>query len=229
MPLRSTKETLYPYNHCVTNMRWKTGVIHTIEEQVKRPLQWGVCLLHFNQLPFRHLFQTLDEIDRNFFSKHQQYLLDISSAIKSGRCPEDLSIREPGPLSHSRWLTTANRVLRLYLSIENPTDEHKILVSFILQSYMLVWFHIKKSKYFTNGPEHAFEVIKSSRFLHKNLLKGIDPVIQRNTFSTHPENLLLSMISDKRDHKENYIEMIHWNTTTLSPPPLLRKVNDQEI
>ncbi|GBO37245.1 hypothetical protein AVEN_51085-1 [Araneus ventricosus] len=110
----------------------------------------------------------IPEIERKILSKHQ-YLLDISYAIKSSRFPEDLSAHEPGPLSHSRWLTTAKRVLRLHLNIENLTDEHKILVSFILKSYMPVWFHIKKSKHFTNGPEHAFEVIESSRFLPENL------------------------------------------------------------
>ncbi|GBM40310.1 hypothetical protein AVEN_23876-1 [Araneus ventricosus] len=121
---------------------------------------------------------------------------------------------------------------------------------------MAVLFHIKKSKYFTNGPEHVFEVIKSSRFLPENLLKVIDPVVQRNAFFAHPENLILSMIVDKRDYirelgfriiikagnlaserksirsfqppKTNflaadYIEMIHWNTIILSPPPLLRR------
>ncbi|GBO06611.1 hypothetical protein AVEN_162316-1 [Araneus ventricosus] len=65
---------------------------------------------------------------------------------------------------------------------------------------MPVWFHIKKSKYFTNGPEHVFEVIKSSKFLPENLLKVIEPVIQRNAFLAHPENLLLSMIVDEREH-----------------------------
>jgi hypothetical protein len=44
----------------VTNTGWKTGVIRQIEESIKRPLQWSVCLLHFNELPFRHLFQALD-------------------------------------------------------------------------------------------------------------------------------------------------------------------------
>ncbi|GBM37687.1 hypothetical protein AVEN_9971-1 [Araneus ventricosus] len=141
----------------------------------------------------------IPEIERKILSKDQQYLLDISYAIKSGRSPEDLSVHEPGALSHSRWLTTANRVLRLYLNIENPTDERKILISFILKSYMPVWFHIKKSKYFTNGPEHVFEVIESSRFLSENLLKVIDPVIQRNAFFAHPENLLLNMIVDRSD------------------------------
>ncbi|GBL73722.1 hypothetical protein AVEN_230708-1 [Araneus ventricosus] len=140
----------------------------------------------------------IPEIERKILSKDQQYLLDISYAIKSGSS-EDLSVHEPGPLSHSRLLTTTNRVLRLYLSIENPTDEHKILVSYILKSYVPVWFHIEKSKYFTNGPGHVFEVIKSSRFLPENLLKVIDPVIQRNAFFVNPENLPLSAIVDKRD------------------------------
>ncbi|GBN18008.1 hypothetical protein AVEN_1395-1 [Araneus ventricosus] len=279
-------------------MGWKTGVICQIEKQVKRQLQWAACLLHFNELTFRHLFINLDgettvpksvsgpigtqlskceklpgvnfksneceisEIERKILSKDQQYLLDISYAVKSGSSPEDLSVREPDPLSHSRWLTTANRVFRLYLSIENPTDEHKILVSFISRSYMPVWVHIKKGKCFTNGPEHVFEVIKSSRLLSENLLKVIDPVIQRNAFFAHPGNVLLSMVVDKRDHirelgfrriikarnlaskkksirsfqtpKINfpatyYIEMIHWNTITLSLPPLLRIISNQEI
>lgn len=164
----------------VTNTGWKTGVIRTIEEEIKRPLQWGVCLLHLNELPFRHLFQTLDgettgpksfsgligsqlknceklpvvkfqstdceipDIERKILSKDQQYLLDISLAIKSGTCTVDLAIREPGPISHSRWLTTANRVLRLYMSVESPSEEHLILVRFILKSYMPIWFKIKK-------------------------------------------------------------------------------------
>ncbi|GBO16977.1 hypothetical protein AVEN_138197-1 [Araneus ventricosus] len=140
------------------------------------------------------------EIERKILIKDQNYLLDISYAIKSGSSPEELTVREPGPLSHSRWLTTANRALRLYVSIENPADEHKLSVSFFLKSHMPVWFHIKKSKYFTNATEHVFEVIKSLRFLTENLLKVIDPVIQRNEFFALPENLLLSVIVDKMDH-----------------------------
>ncbi|GBN36457.1 hypothetical protein AVEN_114311-1 [Araneus ventricosus] len=116
-------------------------------------------------------------------------------------------------------------------------------------------------KYFTNGPEHVFEVITSSRVLPVNLLKVIDPVIQINAFFEYPENLILSVIVDKRDHMRelgfiiitkarnlvskgksirnqrpkinflatDYIEMIHWNTIALSPPPLLRRFANQEI
>ncbi|GBN41735.1 hypothetical protein AVEN_192268-1 [Araneus ventricosus] len=59
---------------------------------------------------------SIPDIDRNLLSKDQQYLLDISDAMTFGHCPEDLANRDPGPLFHSRWLTAANRVLKLYIS-----------------------------------------------------------------------------------------------------------------
>ncbi|KAL4718870.1 hypothetical protein ACJJTC_004989 [Scirpophaga incertulas] len=83
-------------------------------------------------------------------SKDQKYLLEISEAIKSGECPKDLSIRDPGPLSHSRWLTTANRALRLYISQENPTAEFQEIVIFILKSYMPMWFYYTELNDWTN-------------------------------------------------------------------------------
>lgn len=218
------------------NTGCKNGLIRRIEMHLGKPLQWAVCLLHFNELPFRHLFQYLDgkstgpkslrgpigeklsgcekrpviafksidcqilTIDRNILSKDQQYLLDISKAIKLGSCKEDLAIRDPGPLSHSRWLTTANRTLRLYLSEENPTSELQEIVVFILKSYMPMWFSIRTSKYFTDGPKLIYQSIQSSRYLSKDLHKIVDPVIERNGFFAHPEHLMLAMTQDDRKH-----------------------------
>lgn len=45
-----------------TNTGWKNGAIHNIEIKLQRPLQWFICLLHFNEFPFRHLFEHLDGI-----------------------------------------------------------------------------------------------------------------------------------------------------------------------
>ncbi|GBM01313.1 hypothetical protein AVEN_170360-1 [Araneus ventricosus] len=42
------------------NTGWKNGLIRRIEIHLRKALQWAVCLLHFNDLPFRHLFQYLD-------------------------------------------------------------------------------------------------------------------------------------------------------------------------
>lgn len=43
-----------------TNTGWKNGVIRNLELKLGRPLQWFICLLHFNELPFRHLFESVD-------------------------------------------------------------------------------------------------------------------------------------------------------------------------
>lgn len=218
------------------NTGLRNGIIRRIELHLGKPLQWAICLLHFNELPFRHLFQYLDgkstgpnslkgpigeklikcetlpvvqfkaidcpipEIDRKVLSKDQKYLLDISVAIKSGKCEEDLAIRDPGPLSHSRWLTTANRTLRLYISQENPSVEFQEIVIFILKSYMPMWFSIKITKHFTDGPKLVYQSITTSRYLDDELKAIVDPVIERNGFFAHPEHLLITMTQDPRKH-----------------------------
>ncbi|GBM70647.1 hypothetical protein AVEN_206868-1 [Araneus ventricosus] len=44
----------------VTNTGWENGAINRIENHVGRPVQWSICILHFNELPFRHIFQHID-------------------------------------------------------------------------------------------------------------------------------------------------------------------------
>ncbi|KYN17841.1 hypothetical protein ALC57_09880 [Trachymyrmex cornetzi] len=68
--------------------------------------------------------------------------LRIVSAIKAGEMPENVAHSEPGTLNHSRWLTTANRILRLYVSTWHPGAGLKLLVNFILKVYAPSWFHI---------------------------------------------------------------------------------------
>ena len=61
--------------------------------------------------------------DRNILGTDQKYLYDIHQAISEGICDDRLSRRSPGKIGHARWLTTANRILRLYVSSEDPSDE----------------------------------------------------------------------------------------------------------
>lgn len=63
----------------------------------------------------------------------QKYLFDICQSIKSGLCSERLAKRSPGKMVHSRWITTANRILRLYVSTSSPSDSLLQLVDFIVK------------------------------------------------------------------------------------------------
>ena len=43
-----------------TNTGANGGIIRLIEKYLNKPLHWFICLLHMNELPFRHLFLQLD-------------------------------------------------------------------------------------------------------------------------------------------------------------------------
>lgn len=217
------------------NTGLKRGVIRILEEKFRKPLQWAICLLHFNELPLRHIFEYLDgkttgptsfsgpigkilsdcenlqivkfeKIDFdlpivkncNDLSTDQKYLLDISKAIHYGECSPDLARRNPGAISHSRWLTTANRILRLYVGTEEPSPALRKLVEYILKVYCTGWFRIKREYSITNGAKHVWKFIQDSRYLPEDIRQVIDPVISNNAYFAHPENILLAMLIDSR-------------------------------
>jgi hypothetical protein len=124
-------------------------------------------------------------------STDQQYLYKMCKAVGSGSCSTDIARREPGTLSHARWLTAANRLLRLYVSTKTPHDNLVTLVTYILKVYAPMWFSIKAQSSCTSGARHLWEAVHKSRYLCDALKAVIDPVIKRNAFFGHSENILL--------------------------------------
>ena len=137
-------------------------------------------------------------INSDHLSTDQRYLFDICTAVSTGVCPVDLSLRNPGLINHSRWLTMANRVLRLYVATTTPSEELVKLVTFIVTVYAPMWFEIKQAWSCKDGARHVYNTIAKSRYLGDDLQKVVDPVIQRNAFFSHPENLLLAMLTDEK-------------------------------
>ncbi|KAK3925304.1 Tetratricopeptide repeat protein 30-like protein [Frankliniella fusca] len=217
-----------------TNTGWKGGIIRLLEEKLDRPLQWAVCLLHFNELPLRHLFIAIDgptagpnkfsgpigsqlsscetlaivkfksvkcdlpEMDPTDLSNDQRYMYEIADAIRCGECSPELASRLIGPINMARWLTTANRVLRLYISTKRPTNKLKLVVQYLLTVYVPLWFRIRRNKSIGDGCRHLFQAIKLSRFLPLKYREVVNSTIQTNAFFAMPENLLLGMVTDSR-------------------------------
>lgn len=140
-----------------------------------------------------------DEEATKSLSTDQKYLFEICHAVASGVCSEELANRQPGNMSHSRWLTTANRILRLYIGTSEPTQQLRVLVYYIMKVYAPIWFQIKRHSSCEMGPKHLFNLMQYSRCLSEEIKSVVDPVIQRNAFFAHPENLLLAMITDDRE------------------------------
>ena len=139
-------------------------------------------------------------------STDQKYLYDMHQAIASGTMPADLAIRNPGKVVHSRWLTTANRILRLYTAKENPSVNLQVLTSFIMRVYAPMWFAIKFNPSVTMGPLHLHKTIVLANEFESKYTNIIIPVIKRNAYFAHPENILLAMINDDRE----YVRELGW-------------------
>jgi len=133
-------------------------------------------------------------------SADQKYLYEICQAVSTGSCTPELANRQPGKMTHSRWLTSANRILRHYISTLNPSENLQLLVNYVVKVYAPIWFLIKQKPSFKDGAKHIFQLIRYSRFLPKKLRSVVDSVIERNAFFAHPENLLVCMLFDDRDH-----------------------------
>lgn len=156
--------------------------------------------LHITSYEPIPLLQPLPHVDVKDLSTDQQYLWQMCQAVSKGHCPCDLALRKPGLMNHSRWLTTANRILRLYVGLDTPSNNIKTLVTFIIRVYAPTWFAIKTQPSCKDGAKHLHGMMVRTRYLSSSLKKVIDPVIQRNGFYGHPENVLLAMITDERPH-----------------------------
>lgn len=152
-----------------------------------------------NVCQFEAINSELPEVEVQTLSTDQRYLYEMCQSVKRGFCSEDLARRNPGKMAHSRWLTTANRILRLYISTKNPTPSLQQLATFIVQVYAPVWFAIKTTPSCKDGARHVWLTVHLSRAMPDKVRAVIDPVIQRNAYFAHPENLLLAMAFDERD------------------------------
>ena len=275
------------------------GILKLIEIEIERPLQWLICLLHANELPFRHVFECIDgktsgptsfkgmigkKISKDLtkaniveftpvqcdikmpeyivkdLSTDQKYLYEMCIGITTGRIPQNLALKSPGALHHARWLTKANRILRLYVSTLNPEKNLQDLVKIILQVYAPGWFQIKSHPKATEGAMNLYylmSLIGKQEDEHRIIMEN---VFRNNAYFAHCENILIAMMTDPRveirklaidriikarARKEikrafdlpmdinfkasDYTEMIDWNKTTITSPPLLQEFSNDDL
>lgn len=174
-------------------------------------------VVKFEPIEFRCNVENLTEIS-NSLSTDQRYLFDICTSISKGACPLSLANRFPGKICHSRWLTLANRICRLYISTQRPSKILIMLVKFVLWVYAPTHFEVKHRSSCVFGPIHLANVIKASKFLEKKYLNVVQAAISRNAFFAHPENLLLAILNDddERIRYRGWTKIIQTRNENLS-------------
>ena len=148
-----------------------------------------------------HQFPVIDGDVSKDLSRDQEYIYNISNVIRghpNGDLDKALSLKI-GPVNHSRWLTTASRILRLYISTERTDPIYKdlrTLAEFIIRSYAQVWFEVKCKPHIVYAAKHFFQMVKTTRYLPARLRRIIDKVLTTNFTAGHCESLLLTMLGD---------------------------------
>ena len=100
---------------------------------------------------------------------------------------------KPWMLNHSRWLTTANRILKLFVGIKILFEKLQALVMFIIRVYAAMWFVIKSHSSCIDGARHFHQQVTKLRYLSQEQKNIIDPVLHSNSYFAHPENTLMAM------------------------------------
>ena len=150
-------------------------------------------------------------------SRDQQYLFNIIRGIREGSVSSNLGKIKPGPLNHSRWLTLANRVCRLYISEQEPDENLRLITHFIVIHYGPCWFAIKCAPSWKHGPKHVHMATQLLKYLPPAVYNIVKPYVARNAYFAHPENVLLAMMTDKDSNKRNKAVNIVLNLRKQNP------------
>ena len=143
--------------------------------------------------------QLTDEVIKDLSS--DQYMLFLAwDSVRSGKLSEKLLSLTPGPISHSRWLTLALRLLLLYMTDHKLTGKHKknllVLVSFLMTNYIPMWFTIKRLGKLQSSSQILFKQMQLVKLLKGPIADIVRKNVERNAYSAQSETLLLCMLCD---------------------------------
>ena len=143
------------------------------------------------------LVEEMPEETVKQLSTDQELLYRLARAVQCGSVSDSVARRKIGEPNHARWLTLGSRILRHYMSTEKPSSKLKQLVNFLLLHYIPMWFTIRQNSSCTLGSKNLFRGVELLRRQPKKIQEIVRPVMQRNGYWAHPEQLLLAMVADE--------------------------------
>ena len=124
-------------------------------------------------------------------STEQSCAYQIATSIKTGVLPKRLASLEIDPVCHSRWLTTALRFCRIWVSKYGITGENlnklRLIVEYIVGVYVPNWFNIKVKSSWVEGPINLLNQMQLLKNQAQEITDIILPTFKRPAWYAHPE------------------------------------------
>ena len=190
------------------------GLRHLMEEldgKTNSKTGWkgdlGKLLKSTNDMRVNYEFEQVDlgpeliklpEEVRADLSNDQKLLYDRAHAIRSGQLSRDVALKKGGSLVHSRWLTFAAELLKMWMSdhglVGDLLERLRTLVTYILTVYVPMWFNIKVHHSWIEGPRHVLTHLQLLRLQAPDVQKILLPYLKTSSWFAHSESILQTML-----------------------------------
>ena len=169
--------------------------------------------MNMDFIPIKGNVQPIEEEFEEILQNHDiKHLYELALLVQMGAKLAGTKLvnsffKAVGHVHAARWVTTASNLLVLYMQEMSPSKELVLLVEYILNVYTPAMLDIKQTWQCTNGTRHAFNILQLSRDLlekdHEDVYQVVCNCIEENGFYLHPENVLLSMVTDSDEEVRN--------------------------
>jgi hypothetical protein len=153
------------------------------------------------------IIELPDEIVKDLSNdqKHGYKLL----LLVTGRSQDFSCLKlKPGPVCHSRWLTTGNRGIVVYCTKHGLRGKSAkvltTLVTYIVTIYYKMWFEIKCAPKMIDGPRHLLKTVQLLSATTPEVKAVVEPVVQRGAYHGHSENVLLTLLCSDSDEDRSF-------------------------
>ena len=192
-----------PLRHAFTEIDGETDSKNTFKGKIGKMLPSVEDMKLLKSFPKLDAGEDLpdltDEVVKDL-SSDQHMLFLAWESVRSGELRTELQSLTPGPISHSRWLTLALRLLLLYMTDHKLKGKHKknlqVLVSFLMTNYIPMWFTIKRLGKLKDSAQILFKQMQLTKLLKGPIADIVKKNVERNAYAAQSETLLLCMLCD---------------------------------
>ena len=126
----------------------------------------------------------------------EQSLMQIGGVDKKVTAMMERRSRQERMTERKEEKRKASWVCHLYVSTESPSPELSLPTKFVVCHYGPLWFRMKCHPRCTDGSRHFLEQIILQRMFPMDVKNMVLPIIQKNSYWAHEENVLLAMLAD---------------------------------
>ena len=182
------------------------GSIAWMERLLGRNVFWVIYNLYTNKLPLRHLISALNVLKEMSTDAALSYRL--LKAIRSGKLIPELANMKCGEICHSRWLSTGESLMMLWMSEHNFTRQTlkklKLIVNFVCNVYFHMFYKIKVKHNIFYEPNHVVTQLRLLQSRPLQVVKIVSPYIQTGAWFAHSEAILLSLLASSTQAERKF-------------------------